>query len=101
MKTNTIDTLEFWEKVKEEYEESVYEDSDWTLCNTCITFPSVWKEKQADIIKLAGLFIIESKIKDFKVSGLLLFDYYGSDYWDREREVRRLFIDWNIERLKK
>lgn len=107
MKTDTINTLEFWEKVKEEYEDALSES--YFLCWESGTFRDQWDYSDNNELETLGeVFLKESPESVFKIirNSASLFQIqnegtYGSVLDIDKKQIRRLFIDWNIKRLKK
>lgn len=110
MKTDTINTLEFWEKVKEEY--GGRESEKYFMCWESNTFKDRWNTdaNEKKELEILGEEFLKYNVSDmFKIipssSGLFQIKdevVFTDDVLDtNKKQIRIDFINWNIERLKK
>jgi hypothetical protein len=104
------ESLEFWEKVKEEFVSADYNLSKTGgfLCFASKTFKQVWEDKcdpseQDNIMGLGRAFLEQGRIKLYTVPpfGITLFSPVMTSLEQSidRYSIRHQFIEWNIKRL--
>jgi hypothetical protein len=92
-----VESKEFWEKVKEEWDATSTYDF---ICFRSPTFEKIWDDPNTmlSIYLLANEFLIKHKEVIFKIGcGDILFK--GSESKVEMRKIRQNFINWCIEKF--